>query len=98
MRIRAASVCPLHMILPRKQNIREQCVARAMIDYLMKPPVEFADVIRTHFTLRGDFILSTIDKWINESDKGASDKIHVSNLGRLKERLGNELAKLKTGT
>ena len=74
------------------QVIREATIRWAMIDQLQKPPAEFADVIRTHFRLRGPYILKQIDGWIDE----ASDSANKGRLQTLKAQLEAELKKLST--
>lgn len=79
---------PLLLLL---QVIREATIKWAMIDQLQKPPAEFADVIRTHFKLRGGYVLEQVDKWIAEA---TSDAGHKGRLTALKGQLQTELNKL----
>ena len=48
-------------------NIRHQCIRWAMIEQLRKPPLPFAEVIRTHFWLKRDEFCLQIQSWINET-------------------------------
>lgn len=45
--VQGKAFLPLSMC--RAQTIRRECIQRAMLDQLAKPPPEFADVIRLHF-------------------------------------------------
>lgn len=71
--------------------IREATIKWAMIEQLARPPPEFADVIKTHFKLRGPYILKQIDSWITEA---AAKPAHKDRLEALKGTLQTELNKL----
>jgi hypothetical protein len=60
-----------------------------MVDQLQKPSAEFAAVIKSHFKLRGRYILEQVDGWIVEASG-----LHRSNLQTLRGQLEQELNKL----
>ncbi|GIM04217.1 hypothetical protein Vretimale_8765 [Volvox reticuliferus] len=48
------------------KNVRENCVRYAMLDVLRHPPTALADVVRTHFRLRRDALLTQIKNWADD--------------------------------
>ncbi|OMJ89071.1 hypothetical protein SteCoe_8790 [Stentor coeruleus] len=44
-------------------------MAYAMINMLKNPPEEFKEIIIKHFTLKKEKILSTVEKWVKDSEK-----------------------------
>jgi hypothetical protein len=78
------------------QVIREATVGRAMVDHLLRTPPAFADVIHTHFRLRGPAILRTIDRWVaeaREAGDGPGER-HANRLAGLKQQFAAALAKI----
>ncbi|GIL55821.1 hypothetical protein Vafri_11171 [Volvox africanus] len=49
------------------KNVRENCVRYAMLDVLRHPPTALADVVRTHFRLRRDALLTQIKTWADDA-------------------------------
>jgi hypothetical protein len=62
-----------------------------MIDQLKKPLPEFAPVIRTHFKLRGPYLLQQIQGWIDDSRNTSR---HKASLQTLKQQLEEQLKAL----
>jgi len=49
-------------------NVRRMVVKTAMLGNLKTPPEPFADIIRTHFRLKGRSISSQLDEWLRKDD------------------------------
>ncbi|GLI65397.1 hypothetical protein VaNZ11_008953 [Volvox africanus] len=49
------------------KNVRENCVRYAMLDVLRHPPTALAEVVRTHFRLRRDALLTQIKIWADDA-------------------------------
>ncbi|KAK7049543.1 hypothetical protein VNI00_005574 [Paramarasmius palmivorus] len=49
-------------------NVRRMVVKTAMLGNLKNPPEPFADIIRTHFRLKGKSISQQLDQWLAEDD------------------------------
>jgi len=70
------------------KEVRENNIRYAMIDLLRNPPAELEDVIKAHFRLRRQAILTTIKSWIDEaSSPPRSSQQHAQNLITLRDAL-----------
>jgi len=79
----------------RAYNEKIKCatIRWAMIDMLENPPKGFEDVIKVHFTLRRDYIVKTLYKWL-EDDKLSKTAGHFDKLYELVQRVVLLLQKL----
>jgi len=64
-----------------------------MIGQLKNPSVGFEDLIREHFLLKGNYICTQIDGWIEEAGANSAGT-HKRNLIKLLAELKVELAQL----
>ncbi|KAI6164816.1 hypothetical protein EDD17DRAFT_1775170 [Pisolithus thermaeus] len=49
-------------------NVRRMVVKTAMLGYLKNPPEPFGDVIRTHYRLKADVVITQLDRWLASDD------------------------------
>lgn len=79
---------------PARRRRREQTLRWAMIDQLRSPPAYFAEVIKSHFRLRGDAVLATCRRWAGWCrEKGHSG--HGGAIERMTGELEAEVRKLQ---
>ncbi|PRP81914.1 baculoviral IAP repeat-containing protein 6 [Planoprotostelium fungivorum] len=57
------------------QNIRLQTLKWAMLHQLKNPPAGFEDVIRSHFKLKRESVLSEVEVWVKESPGGKQQQM-----------------------
>lgn len=81
------------------QDIRENTIHRAMIDYLRCPPPEFESAVLTHFRMRKKLILDTCNSWIADAEQNRSLERTSSRLRTLIDDEGrgqSHLSRLKS--
>eukprot|EP01114_Cavostelium_apophysatum_P004651 TRINITY_DN1498_c0_g1_i1.p1 TRINITY_DN1498_c0_g1~~TRINITY_DN1498_c0_g1_i1.p1 ORF type:complete len:1151 (-),score=363.17 TRINITY_DN1498_c0_g1_i1:73-3525(-) len=71
--------------------IRVATVEIAMVGQLRNPSRGFEAMIKNHFAIKKDYVLATVEKWIEE---GKSSPAHHSRLSKAYKDLKDELAKL----
>ncbi|KAI6119391.1 ubiquitin conjugating enzyme family protein [Pisolithus croceorrhizus] len=52
----------------KASNVRRMVVKTAMLGYLKNPPEPFGDVIRTHYRLKADVVITQLDRWLASDD------------------------------
>merc|ERR1712216_413223 len=75
------------------ERLRVASIRHAMIGQLKNPSVGFEEVIQNHFLLKGNYICTQIEGWIEEADSSPTNG-HKSTLVKLLGELKVELAKI----
>lgn len=71
------------------ENIRLAAVEWAMLNQLRHPSPGFEKAIRTHFYLKREYVLKTVEQWLSEASPPAYSRLHA-----LLQELREELEKL----
>ena len=75
------------------ERLRVATIQHAMIGQIRHPSAGFEDVVREHFRLKGPYIVSQIEGWIEEA-KSSPTSGHKKALEKQLKKLKEELAKL----
>ena len=59
-----------------------------MIDQLNNPPQEYTEVIKNHFKLKKNDIITVVDKWLLETNENNKSKM-LTEITNLKQLLNN---------
>jgi len=69
-------------------NIQYENIKWAMIDQLTNPPQGYAEVVKNHFKLKKNDIITVVDKWLLESNENNKSKM-LTEITNLKQLLNN---------
>jgi len=76
------------------ETIRVATVELAMVGQLRNPSPGFEDVVRAHFYLKQDYIVSTVERWVEEAKTHGSGAAHHARLSKAFRDLKQEISRL----
>jgi len=79
------------------ESLRLATIRHAMIGMLVAPPMGFEKTVRSHFLLKKQTILTTVNSWLNEAKSSDSDG-YYEELAKLSERFDNHLKLIESSS